>query len=212
MFCNFVQIWLNISASIIEISSFYINHMGLYHQVVLLFTISSNSNNRCRSGSKQIWLHGASDSVLTDPARKWGKKCSPGQRFICTKVTSYKIHTYFSRQYKRIVGCGCPASALPLAQLIGSLFVAISSIFWLHCADSIKELTLESNGRRWLSRVSVSSSSGPSGLSKELEHKTEEEKENCQANEKPNNGGYGRLSKGTRRICNKWILTMISFF
>ena len=70
-------------------------------------------------------------------------------------------------------------------------------------SGSIKELTLESNGRRWLSRVSVSSSSGPSGLSKELEHKTEEEKENCQANEKPNNGGYGRLSKGTRRICNQ---------
>ena len=82
-------------------------------------------------------------------------------------------------------------------------FVAILNIFWLHCAGSIKELTLKSNGRRWLSRVSVSSSSGPSGLSKELEHKTEEEKENCQANEKPNNGGYGRLSKGTRRICNQ---------
>ena len=79
-------------------------------------------------------------------------------------------------------------------------FVAILSIFWLHCAGSIKELTLKSNGRRWLSRVSVSSSSGPSGLSKELEHKTEEEKENCQANEKPNNGGYSCLSKGTRRI------------
>ena len=81
--------------------------------------------------------------------------------------------------------------------------MAILGIFWLHCAGSIKELTLKSNGRRWLSRVSVSSSSGPSGLSKELEHKTEEEKENCQANEKPNNGGYGRLSKGTRRICNQ---------
>ena len=80
---------------------------------------------------------------------------------------------------------------------------ARSKSIWLHCASSIKELTLKSNGRRWLSRVSVSSSSGPSGLSKELEHKTEEEKENCQANEKPNNGGYGRLSKGTRRICNQ---------
>ena len=29
----------------------------------------------------------------TDPAKKWGKKCSTGQRFICTEVTSYKIHT-----------------------------------------------------------------------------------------------------------------------
>ena len=28
----------------------------------------------------------------TDPAKKWGKKCSTGQRFICTEVTSYKIH------------------------------------------------------------------------------------------------------------------------
>ena len=25
--------------------------------------------------------------------KKWGKKCSTGQRFICIKVTSYKIHT-----------------------------------------------------------------------------------------------------------------------
>ena len=28
-----------------------------------------------------------------DPAKKWGKKCSTGQRFIFTEVTSYKIHT-----------------------------------------------------------------------------------------------------------------------
>ena len=27
-----------------------------------------------------------------DPAKKWGKKCSTGQRYICTEVTSYKIH------------------------------------------------------------------------------------------------------------------------
>ena len=27
------------------------------------------------------------------PVQKWGKKCSTGQRFIFTKVTSYKIHT-----------------------------------------------------------------------------------------------------------------------
>ena len=26
------------------------------------------------------------------PAKKWGKKCSTCQRFICPKVTSYKIH------------------------------------------------------------------------------------------------------------------------
>ena len=26
------------------------------------------------------------------PVKKWGKKCSTGQRFICTEVTSYKIH------------------------------------------------------------------------------------------------------------------------
>ena len=26
------------------------------------------------------------------PVKKCGKKCSTGQRFICTKVTSYKIH------------------------------------------------------------------------------------------------------------------------
>ena len=25
--------------------------------------------------------------------KKWGKKCSTGQRFICTEVTSYKIHS-----------------------------------------------------------------------------------------------------------------------
>ena len=26
------------------------------------------------------------------PVKKWGKKCSTGQMFICTEVTSYKIH------------------------------------------------------------------------------------------------------------------------
>ena len=25
--------------------------------------------------------------------KKWGKKCTTDQRFICTKVTCYKIHT-----------------------------------------------------------------------------------------------------------------------
>jgi hypothetical protein len=30
--------------------------------------------------------------LSADPAKKWGKKCSTGQRFICTEVTSYKIH------------------------------------------------------------------------------------------------------------------------
>ena len=103
---------------------------------------------------------------------------------------------------------GFPLSASALAYLSTGAFavkntLAILCTLWVHCASSIKELTLESNGRRWLSRVSVSSSSGPSGLSKELEHKTEEEKEDCQANEKPNNSRNGRLSKGTRRICNK---------
>ena len=57
----------------------------------------------------------------------------------------------------------------------------------------LRKLTLESNGRRWSSRVSVSSSSGPSGLGKELEHKTEEEKENSQANEKADDCRNGRL-------------------
>ena len=39
------------------------------------------------------------------PVKKWGKKCLTGQRFICTKVTSYKIHTltkiyiFFPEQY-----------------------------------------------------------------------------------------------------------------
>ena len=31
--------------------------------------------------------------ISADLAKKWGKKCSTGQRFICTEVTSYKIHT-----------------------------------------------------------------------------------------------------------------------
>ena len=30
--------------------------------------------------------------ISADPAKKWGKKCSTGQRFICTEVTSYKIN------------------------------------------------------------------------------------------------------------------------
>ena len=31
------------------------------------------------------WFH-------SKPVKMWGKKCSTGQRFICTEVTSYKIH------------------------------------------------------------------------------------------------------------------------
>ena len=31
--------------------------------------------------------------ISTDPAKKWGKKCSTGQGFIFTEVTSYKIYT-----------------------------------------------------------------------------------------------------------------------
>ena len=30
---------------------------------------------------------------LANPSKSEEKKCSTGQRFICTKVTSYKIHT-----------------------------------------------------------------------------------------------------------------------
>jgi hypothetical protein len=31
--------------------------------------------------------------ISTGLDKKWGKKCSTGQRFICIEVTSYKIHT-----------------------------------------------------------------------------------------------------------------------
>ena len=30
--------------------------------------------------------------ISTDLEKKWGQKCSTGQSFICTEVTSYKIH------------------------------------------------------------------------------------------------------------------------
>ena len=30
--------------------------------------------------------------ISADLEKKWGQKCSTGQRFICTEVTSYKIH------------------------------------------------------------------------------------------------------------------------
>ena len=30
---------------------------------------------------------------------QWGKKCSTGQRFICTEVTSYKIHILVSSNF-----------------------------------------------------------------------------------------------------------------
>jgi hypothetical protein len=35
-------------------------------------------------------------SWTLNPAKKWGKKCSTGQRFIFTEVTSYQIHTLVS--------------------------------------------------------------------------------------------------------------------
>ena len=40
------------------------------------------------------WTHFSSlfGWISTDLAKKWGKMCSTGQRFICTEVTSYKIH------------------------------------------------------------------------------------------------------------------------
>ena len=33
-------------------------------------------------------------STIADLEKKWGQKCSTGQRFICIEVTSYKIHTF----------------------------------------------------------------------------------------------------------------------
>ena len=36
------------------------------------------------------------------PVKKWGKKCLTGQRFICTEVTSYKIHTLAWKKLIRI--------------------------------------------------------------------------------------------------------------
>ena len=38
--------------------------------------------------------------ISTDLEKKWGQKCSTGQRFICTEVTSYKIHTLGKINYK----------------------------------------------------------------------------------------------------------------
>ena len=37
--------------------------------------------------------------ISTDPDKKWEKKCSTGQRFICTEVTSYKIHILAKLDY-----------------------------------------------------------------------------------------------------------------
>ena len=49
---------------------------------------------------EHFFPHFLAGSVLisADPAKKWGKKWSPGQRFICTEVTSYKIHILVSSQ------------------------------------------------------------------------------------------------------------------
>ena len=43
--------------------------------------------------------------VWIDPAKKWGKKCSTGQRFIFTEVISYKIYTLVCNQQKLIKKC-----------------------------------------------------------------------------------------------------------
>ena len=55
---------------------------------------------RSHFGKMQLWPvehffpHFFSRSVLisADLEKKWGQKCSTGQRFICTEVTSYRIH------------------------------------------------------------------------------------------------------------------------
>ena len=38
---------------------------------------------------EQIFPH-----ISADPDKKWGQKCSSDQWFICTKLTSYKIHIF----------------------------------------------------------------------------------------------------------------------
>ena len=56
-------------------------------------------------------------SLCADLEKKWGQKCSTGQRFICTQVTSYKIHILtllsdndrsciFTIGRSRTIGCG----------------------------------------------------------------------------------------------------------
>ena len=61
---------------------------------------------KCRFCKKLLWYKWNSDQLNTfvltffpDQCwsvliwkKKWGQKCSTGQNFICTKVTSYKIH------------------------------------------------------------------------------------------------------------------------
>ena len=39
-----------------------------------------------------LFLKPSLSKVHIKPVKKWGKKCSTGQRFICTEGTSYKIH------------------------------------------------------------------------------------------------------------------------
>ena len=45
-------------------------------------------------------LFSRSALISTDLEKKWGKMCSTGQRFICTEVTSYKIHILVKKMIK----------------------------------------------------------------------------------------------------------------
>ena len=40
------------------------------------------------------------------PDKKWGKKCSTGQKFLCKEVTSYKIHTLVYTLAVKMFGTG----------------------------------------------------------------------------------------------------------
>ena len=70
---------------------------------------------------KFLWYKWASDQLNTfsslfdwshsKPVKKWGKKCSTGQRFICAEVTSYKIHIL--EQILQIFYCNINISKCP---------------------------------------------------------------------------------------------------
>ena len=56
------------------------------------FIFGSNGGSGFYKGSRTLRVVYLFGRISADQAKKWGKKCSTGQRFICTEVTSYKIH------------------------------------------------------------------------------------------------------------------------
>ena len=85
------------------------------------------------------------------PVKKRGKKSSTGQRFICTEVTSYKIHTLirflFNTLFPTVLDCSKTTGAkAPIAPLLNT---PLLHFLWITCYNFV------STGGRWWTQLNM---------------------------------------------------------